>query len=63
MKKSSSSIFADQQHWPAGESSTGALATTIYSLVSEEPFVTVCMVRLVSAGTETYMRPSSSQEQ
>lgn len=39
-KKIFLSIFADQQHWLAGESFMGALATTTSSLVSEEPFVT-----------------------
>lgn len=39
---SSSSIFADQRHWLAGESSTGAPVTTTSSQVSEEPCVTGC---------------------
>lgn len=51
--KSSSSIFADQQHWPAGESSMGARATTTSSQVSEEQLLAVCLVRLVHAGTVT----------
>lgn len=32
----------------------GALATTISSQVSKELFVTVCLVRLICAGTVTY---------
>lgn len=40
----------------------GALATTISSQVSEEPFVTVCLVGLVSAGTVTYTREQALPE-
>jgi len=54
--KSSSSIFADQQLWLAGESSMGALVTTTSSQVSEEPCVTGCLIRLLSAGKQG-MRP------
>ena len=40
----------------------GALATTISSQVSEKPFVAVCLVRLVSAGTLTYTREQALPE-